>query len=144
MVDSESVTVYYLINTLMEIKVIIGGEVLNIQFNEREAIYVQIINYYKSKIAANHMREGDRLPSVRELSAEVGVNPNTVQRAFAELEREGLAYTLRGKGKFIKCDESQMKSLKLEMSEEIVAKFVSDMKQLGFEKGEIIDIIAKQ
>lgn len=116
---------------------------MKIKFNEREAIYIQIINYYKSMIASGEMKGGDKLPSVRELSAEIEVNPNTIQKAFAELEREGLTYTQRGRGKFVSSDEEKIKNIKVNMSQEIVCDFLGKMSRLGFNQGEIIEIIKK-
>ncbi|WP_127585133.1 GntR family transcriptional regulator [Paenibacillus koleovorans] len=74
-----------------------------IQLNERSMmpIYEQIVQQLKESIAKGILQEGDKLPSVRELSAQLLVNPNTVAKSFQELERQGVIATLRGKGTFV-------------------------------------------
>ncbi len=64
-------------------------------------VYVQIVDLIRSSIAAGVYRAGEALPSLRVLAVELGVNPNTVQKAFSELEREGLVVTRRGAGVFV-------------------------------------------
>jgi GntR family transcriptional regulator len=73
------------------------------QLNERslQPIYEQIVQQMKERIALGVLREGDKVPSVRELSTLLLVNPNTVAKAFQELERQGVILTVRGKGTFV-------------------------------------------
>ncbi len=66
-----------------------------------QPIYERIMDQYKELIAKGVLREGDKVPSVRELSAQLLVNPNTVSRAYQELERQGIITTVRGKGTFV-------------------------------------------
>ena len=66
---------------------------MRIEFNSNLPIYLQIMNYIKRKIVSGELNGGDKLPSVRELSQELTVNPNTVQRTYQELERDNLTYT---------------------------------------------------
>jgi GntR family transcriptional regulator len=74
-----------------------------IQINERSLlpIYEQIVQQMKELIAKGVLREGEKIPSVRELSAQLLVNPNTVGKAFQDLERQGVIVTVRGKGAFV-------------------------------------------
>ncbi len=65
------------------------------------AIYVQIMDNIKEMIVSDVWRENQKIPSVRELSEELTLNPNTVQKAYRELEREGYIYTVSGKGSFV-------------------------------------------
>lgn len=69
--------------------------------NSGEPVYIQIINQYKKQIASNAIRAHDKLPSVRALSYELGINPNTLQKAFTYLEETGICYSLPGKGRFV-------------------------------------------
>ncbi len=66
-----------------------------------EPVYMQVINQYKRQIASGALAAGDKLPSVRALSYELGINPNTLQKAFAYLESTGICYSLPGKGRFV-------------------------------------------
>ncbi len=114
---------------------------MNIKFNEKSPIYIQIINEIKKDIVSEKLKPGDKLPSVREMSAKLKVNPNTLQRVYQELERENVTYTQRGTGTFVKEDIGMIKNLKREMSKEIIENFIHGMKNLGFTKEEIIDIV---
>ena len=69
------------------------------EFQDHLPIYAQLMDTLKRRIVTGRYLPGEKLPSVRELAAEAGINPNTVQRAFSELEREGLIYTQRATGK---------------------------------------------
>lgn len=114
---------------------------MNIEFNNIEPIYIQIINHYKKLIASGELKGSDKLPSVRELALELKVNPNTIQKAFSELEREDLVYTVRGTGKFVVDNMDIVKKLKVNMAKEVIENFISSMKSLGFEGKEIIEVL---
>ena len=74
-----------------------------VQLNYRDArpIYTQITDGIRDQILAGILRQGDKLPSVRELAAQLAINPNTIQRAYRELENQGYLVTLPGKGAFV-------------------------------------------
>lgn len=110
-------------------------------FKENLPIYIQIMNYIKKEIAIKKIQEGEQLPSVRELSSKLTVNPNTIQRAYTELEREDLAFTQRGMGTFATKDAKKVESLKKEMAKSLVDEFLIEMKSLNFTKEEIKDLI---
>lgn len=74
---------------------------VNIDVRSRTPIYEQIITEIKRMIALGIVSADEKCPSVRQLSAELGINPNTLQKAYTELEREGIIYTVSGKGCFI-------------------------------------------
>ncbi|OFI06972.1 HTH-type transcriptional repressor YtrA [Clostridium acetireducens DSM 10703] len=116
---------------------------MKIKFSEKYPIYIQIINIIKKDIVLGKLKEGDKLSSVREFSGKLKVNPNTVQRAYQELEREGITYTQRGMGTFVKEDNEMVSQLKFEMSKEVITTFINEMKDLGFKKEEIKDILLK-
>ena len=84
---------------------------------------------------------GSRLPSVRELAAEAGVNPNTMQKAFAELERDGLVMTNRTAGRFVTEDSKMVQQIRQKLASEEIHLFLGKMKQLGFEKEELISLL---
>lgn len=130
---------YYLISTLIQY----GGVVLKIEFDEKIPIYLQIMKAIKQDIAIAKLKPGDKLPSIREMAEILKVNPNTIQRAYQELEREQIIYTQRGMGTFITNDVEKLKLLKKEMATELVTSFVNEIKNLGFNRDEIIEIIKK-
>ena len=82
------------------------------KFDDDRAIYIQIVEKFKLMIASGIYEKGSKIPSVRELSAEAGVNPNTMQKALSELEREGLITAMRTSGRYITEDEEAIKSTK--------------------------------
>ncbi|MCK9443633.1 MAG: GntR family transcriptional regulator [Tissierellaceae bacterium] len=110
-------------------------------FNENLPIYIQIMNMVKKRIVIKELKEGEKLPSVRELSTELKVNPNTIQRSYQELEREDLVFTQRGMGTFVTEDIDVIDNLKKTMALGLVDSFIKDMESLGFSIGEISEII---
>jgi DNA-binding transcriptional regulator YhcF (GntR family) len=87
------------------------------------------------------LRDGDKLPSVRTAAAELGVNPNTVQRALSELENTGLVHANRTSGRFITEDESLVAEVKSHIALKETTEFVAKMNQLGLGKNEIVKLI---
>ena len=113
-------------------------------FESNLPIYIQIINLIKKNIVSGKLKGGEKLASVRELSTELKVNPNTIQRAYQELEREDLVFTRRGMGTFLTEDEKVIMKLKRNMASNMVKSFVEDMKSIGYEKNEIIQLIKER
>ena len=74
---------------------------VNLDYRDARPIYAQIIDTYRSQIAAGVLQTGDKLPSVRELASQLAINPNTIQRAYRELEMSGWIATVAGKGCFV-------------------------------------------
>ncbi|NLY76627.1 MAG: GntR family transcriptional regulator [Tissierellia bacterium] len=112
-------------------------------FNNNLPIYIQIMNLIKSRIISGNISGGDKLPSVRDLSKELRVNPNTIQRAYQELEREGLVFTQRGMGTFATEDMEIIKNLKKTIATDLVDKFFIEMKKLGFTSHEVKEIVSE-
>jgi DNA-binding transcriptional regulator YhcF (GntR family) len=107
-------------------------------------IYLQMITSLKEMIANGTYPPGSRMPSVRELAMEAGVNPNTVQRAFAELERDGLLHTERTNGRKVSEDRKVLDELKASLAEEAVDDMVRRLKKLGMSGREIADLAAER
>ena len=104
-------------------------------------IFVQIIDRIQMQILSGKYQPGDKLPSVRDLAMEAAVNPNTMQRALAELERSGLVYTQRTSGRFITEDQTMIEQLKEQMAISTIAEFLHHMEELGFKKEETIKLV---
>lgn len=101
-------------------------------------IYAQLLERIQMQIVAGVYQPGDKIPSVRELAAEAGVNPNTMQKAFSELERSGLVITLRTSGRVVTEDMDMIKETRKQLAKEQVLEFMKKMKALGFEKEDIL------
>ena len=108
----------------------------------RQAVYEQIVQQVEKYVLIGILKGGDKLPSVRSLSIELNVNPNTVQRAYTELERSNIIVTAPGRGAFISDQgATSLKKKKEERSLINLKTLVSELKLAGFEKSNIIKII---
>lgn len=114
------------------------------EFDPNIPIYIQIVNATKQAIVSGTLKQGDRLTSVRERAETLTVNPNTVQRAYQELEREGICETRRGTGTFIVERENLIEGLKNEMSRTVLRNFMEGMGALGFTPDEIKAALARE
>lgn len=74
---------------------------VHLDYRDAKPIYIQIIDNLRSQIAAGILQPGDKLPSVRELATQLSINPNTIQRAYREMEANGMIQTIPGKGCFV-------------------------------------------
>ena len=110
-------------------------------FDSGQPIYVQIVQRIKLNIASGKWAAGERVEAVRDLAVAFGVNPNTMQRALSELEREKLMYTERTSGRFITEDESVIQSLRHEMSIAETARYAENMTKLGYSTTETQNIL---
>lgn len=104
-------------------------------------IYTQLLEQIKRKIVSGEYGAGERLPSVREYAAEAGVNPNTMQKALAELEREGLVRTERTAGRFITEDEKLIQRVREELAKEQIQAFITAMRALGYSKEDSMEFM---
>ena len=104
-------------------------------------VFIQIMEKLKLDIVTGAYQPGDKLPSVRDLAGEAAVNPNTMQRAFSELEREGLVYTQRTNGRFITEDIAMISQLKEQMALDAISNFLNSMQQLGFSGEETLTLL---
>ena len=112
-------------------------------FKDDRPIYSQLVEQIKIKIISGEWELGGRLSSVRELAEQAGVNPNTMQRALAELERDGLVHSKRTSGRFVTEDEEMIKNVREAVAAENIAAFMESMKRLGFTESEIMDEFKK-
>lgn len=111
--------------------------------NTNKPVYLQLVEQIQAEIISGNYKPGDKLPSVRDLATQATVNPNTMQRAMTELERDGLVYTNRTAGRFITSDEELIKQLKKHYITQFIQEFLDRMNQLGLELDEIISYVNK-
>lgn len=104
-------------------------------------IYAQLIEQIELKICSGVYTPGSRLPSVRDLAREASVNPNTMQRALAKLEEDGLLYSTRTSGRFVTEDVNMVYQVKNKLAQEQMRDFLKNMRQLGFENKEILSML---
>ena len=114
---------------------------MNWHFNSDMPIYAQLISQIKFAIVSGELPPGERMSTVRDLASEAGVNPNTMQRAFQELEREGLVFSQRSSGRFVTEDVSIIEKAKMALAQEHISKFISSMERLGYDRAEIIALL---
>jgi len=103
-------------------------------------IYSQIVEIIQLRIISGRYPAGEKLPSVRELAAEAGVNPNTMQKAFMELERSGLITTMRTSGRVVTEDEAMIREVKEEIAKQEIENFFKKMREIGFSQEQTLDL----
>ena len=106
-------------------------------FNNNLPIYSQLMDKIKVCILSGKYPPGQKLPSVRDLAVEYGVNPNTMQKSLTKLEDQGLMYTERTSGRFVTDNQSLVDNLKNDIPKEIIKTFVADMEEVGIQRNEI-------
>ncbi len=104
-------------------------------------IYIQLVEKLQFDIITGIYRPGEKLPSVRDLASEASVNPNTMQKALAELERGGLVYTQRTAGRFVTDDQALIRHISMELAASHIREFISTMRQFGMSDHEILNLI---
>ena len=114
------------------------------KLNPERQIWLQLVDVLKFRIVSGQYPAGVKLPSVRELAAEAGVNPNTMQRALAEMEREGLMFTNRTSGRYVTEDREMIGKVREQIAGERITEFLSGMSQLGFTEQEIVALLEKR
>lgn len=112
-------------------------------FDNNIPIYIQLVEQLKIHIISGKLDPGERLPSVRELALQTKVNPNTMQKALAELEDLKLIYTERTNGKYVTKDQDLIDKLKIEYASELSQKYLSNMKDIGFTNIDVIEHLKK-
>jgi len=110
-------------------------------FSNDLPIYAQLIEQIKVGIATGEFPPGGRLPSVRDLAMEAGVNPNTMQRALAQLEAEELVYSQRTAGRFVTEDDARIADMKRELALAHLRAFIESMRSLAIAKEEAIAML---
>ncbi len=107
-----------------------------IDYRDARPIYEQISERYKTLILKGVLEPGEQMPSVRSLAMELSTNPNTVQKAYAELERQGFIYTVKGKGNYVSGSKELMENKKAELAQQM-AELLWEADELGLDREEL-------
>lgn len=110
-------------------------------FKDGIPIYTQIVDKVKVSIAGGLYEPGAKMPPVRDMALEAGVNPNTMQKAFTQLEREGLLYSVRTSGRFVTEEREVLDNLKKTLSREYINELFESLSRLGMSREEIITAV---
>jgi len=112
-----------------------------LDLRSRVPIYEQLVEKLKQLIISDMLRENEQLPAVRTLAKELTINPNTIQKAYRELERQGYIYSIPGKGSFVNESKSGVNIEKMNELKAELEKIVSELIFMGTDKGELIKLI---
>lgn len=110
-------------------------------FDKNKPIYIQLVEIIKFKIASGEIAAGQKFMSVREIAAEADVNPNTMQRALAELEREGFLYSKRTSGRFVTEDIDKINEMRRTLASKDIKELRNRLLRLGYKEEEILETI---
>ena len=114
------------------------------KFRSDLPIYSQLVEQIKLGIVSAKLLPGERLMSVRDMATEAGVNPNTMQRALQELERDGMVYSQRTTGRFVTENMQVIERAKKKFAEEQIRNFLEAMKKLGYQWEEILALLKEK
>lgn len=115
-----------------------------IQFNKRDPIYLQLIDYFREKLVSNQIKPGEELPSRREIARKFNINPNTVQRAFSEMEEMSWIYTEPHRPSRVTQDVELIQKIKKDFVRRAVEEFVSSIRTIDISYDEITELVEKE
>lgn len=113
------------------------------EFKDNTPIYLQIEEVINNRIISEEYKIGEKIPSVRELSLDLGVNINTVQKSLNELVDEGILITQRGRGNFVTDDLKVILKIKQELVNNIINEMYDKLSNMGLSKSEIVDAVTE-
>lgn len=128
---------YYTPNTVVEERM----GYMAWELDSDRPIYIQLVERMQMEIVSGGYAPGQKLPSVRELAMEAAVNPNTMQKAFAELERTGLIITQRTNGRMVTEDKTRIDAIRQKIAGQHMETFFAGMRELGYTKEQIIQLV---
>ncbi|WP_174615612.1 GntR family transcriptional regulator [Virgibacillus ihumii] len=117
---------------------------MKIQLNNRDPVYVQVIRYFKQQIATGTFEPGQEIPSRRELANRIKINPNTAQRAYKEMEEQGLIYTERNLPSRITKDEEVLGRVRDELIDDAIREFVASIRSINVPIDEVLGLIKEK
>ena len=107
-------------------------------------IWMQLSEQMARRIVAGQYAPGSKLPSVRELAADAGVNPNTMQRALSQLESDGLAVANRTAGRTVTEDAAAIEAIRRRMARQVIGEFLSAVRALGYTREDVIKLLKEE
>lgn len=114
------------------------------QFDNSAAIWVQLVHEFSRRIVVGVWAPGARIAGVRELAAELGVNPNTAQRALAELERDGLCRSERTTGRFVTSDQARIDALRSQLAGSAADDYIARAQGFGMDRDQARQLIEER
>lgn len=114
-----------------------------LKLNTKEPVYLQAALYVKRQILLKKAESGDRLPSRREIAAQLNINPNTVQKAFKLMEDEGYVRTSSTQGSVIYVDEAILGRIEAELTHELVKEFIGSAKDIHLSFKQVVELISE-
>lgn len=117
---------------------------MRIQFNQRDPIYLQLIDYFREMLISNQFKPGEELPSRREIAREFSINPNTVQRAFSEMEEMSWIYTEPNRPSRVTQNLELIQKIKQDFVRRAVEEFVSSIQTIDITFEEVTELIEKE
>ncbi|OTN86357.1 hypothetical protein A5819_003191 [Enterococcus sp. 7E2_DIV0204] len=112
-------------------------------FHTDRPIYLQIMDFIIQQIVSEKLQPGDKVKAVREMAVELATNPNTVQRALQELEREDILFSKRGLGRFVTEDTEKIKDLQNQAVEQVIENFLAEMNKFGWSEKKASDLLGE-
>jgi GntR family transcriptional regulator len=119
----------------------VGGGLMEFIVNNREPVYLQVVRHFKQQIAKRLLEAGQEIPSRRELAVQFNINPNTVQKAYKEMEEQGLITTERNYPSKITTDSKVLNSVRNELIMEAVNEFVDSIKVINVPVEELLEMV---
>lgn len=111
-----------------------------LDLKDSRPLYEQIVERFKHLILCGALPEDEKLPSVRNLAMELSINPNTIQKAYGELEREGFIYSVKGRGNFVSSNHNLKETKKEELKQQILA-LVKEGESIGLTREDIVTLL---
>lgn len=114
------------------------------QFNQRDPIYLQLIDYFREKLVSNQFKPGEELPSRREIARQFNINPNTVQRAFSEMEEMSWIYTEPHRPSRVTQNKELIQKIKKDFVRRAVETFASSIQTIDISYEEVTELVEKE
>ena len=114
------------------------NSIITLDYISRTSIYEQIINEFEKYVALGILKPSEQIPSIRELASDLGINPNTVRKAYQELESKGVIHTISTKGTFISNNTNTIIENKINKEIEEIKDKIKELEKLGLTKEEIL------
>ena len=114
---------------------------ITVDMRDRKPIYEQLIDNIRALAVQGHLKPDEHLPSVRALAAELAINPNTIQKAYADLERQGVIYSLPGRGNFISPDIGAVAKQERSRQLQLLAAQITHARNAGVSREEITALL---